>query len=168
MSLFHGPTGKTVRGHVLDVALKPFLRALTDLDDKLYVRWNPAKIKGWGCWEIRRKPSMKTPVYMGKHLGVSYYKLMYLDERSTHHVLDCAFLNYDQIRKLKEMDTWSKSHWIHSMDSREQDSRLKQEAKAAETLAYAIRQNKSAIRDLYQMVASGESLDDIVKSSKWS
>ncbi len=166
--ILHGPTGKTIRGHVLDVSIKPFLRALGDLDDKLYIRWNTTKVRGWGCWEIRRKPSTKTAVYMGTHQGADFYKLMYLDHKTTHHVMDCAFLNYDQIRKLKEMDSWNKSHWIHNLDSNEETSRLKQERVAAETLAYAIRQNKSALRDLYQMVASGQSLDSIVQSTNWS
>jgi hypothetical protein len=167
VKVWHPPTGKLIRGHVLDVSRVGFNRALRDLDSQLYTVWNPTKLKGWGCWEIRRRPNRKTAVYRGAHAGVSFYELAYVEYRDVHHVLDCAFLNYDAIRKLKEMDTFNKNHWIHNMEYLEQKRTDELYEKALEERKYAIKQHKSAIRDLYEMVRSGIHPGQIVTSTKW-
>lgn len=167
MKLWHAPTGKLTRGHVLDVNLKPFVRALKDLDKQLYVTWNPKKLRGWGCWEIRRSPTMKTSIYVGSYQGAKIFQLYSLESRDFNHILDCAFLNYDVIRKLKEMDTWSNPDIIRGIEAREQAHLEATQAKAAEQLKYLIKHNKSAMHDFYEMVRSGIHPAQVLNSTKW-
>lgn len=166
--IWHGPCGKTVQGHVLDVSLKPFRRALRDLDPQLYVKWNPKKLKGWGCWEIRRRPTHKTAVHQGTHRGADIYQLQYVEFNDVHHVLDAAFLNYDAIRRLKEMDTFGQGDWITAMEDRAEELRREREAKAEAELRYSIRHHSGAMNDLYEQVRSGTSLGQILLQTDWS
>jgi hypothetical protein len=173
MKLWHAPTGKLVRGHVLDVSLKPFLRALKDYDKQLYVEWNPRKLRGEGCWEIRRLPNQKTAVYQGSLGGLNFYKILYLESRLTHHVLDCAFLNYDVLRKLQDIDMYRiiKGSGYASLDdlieSRTKEAQEAKRAEASHNLKYAIRQNKSAMSNFYEMVRSGIHPAQVLNSMKW-
>jgi hypothetical protein len=173
MKLWHAPTGKLVRGNVLDVSLKPFLRALQDYDKQLYVEWNPAKLRGWGCWEIRRLPTQKTAVYQGTHKGMSFFKLIYLESRLTHHVLDCAFLNYDVLNHLKKIDMVEviKASGYASLDelveARTKEAKERRLADASANLQYAIKQNKSAMSEFYEMVRSGIHPAQVLNSMKW-
>lgn len=159
-----GPTGKLVTGRVLDVAKVPFERALREIDKRLYVRWNPDKLIGNGCWEIRIKPGKKTALYQGSYQGMNFYELDYLETDTIHHVLDCAFLNFDAIRKLKEMDTTNPKHFIHSLEYDEQVRVNEQTERALAERKYAIKQNKKAISDLYEMVRSGQNIHRILGS----
>lgn len=167
MTLWHAPSGKLVRGHVLDVNVTGFTRALQELEPRLYVTWNPKKMKGWGCWEIRIQPTKKTAVYKGTYEGTAIYSLEYRESRDIHHVLDCAFLNYDAIRKLKTMDTYNKQHWIHRIDQAEAEQEAERLEHAKKEMKYAIKQNRSAARDLYEMVRSGVNPGRIITSTKW-
>lgn len=161
------PVGKLIEGHVLDVSKKPFLRALKDYDKQLYVKWNPNKLKGWGCWEIRRKPELSTPVYKGSYRGVKFYKYEYKEYQDIHHVLDSAFLNYDLLRKLKEMDTWRSDHWINDLEYHEQKVKEKIQSERKKELQYSVKQNRKAIRDMMEMVKSGIHPARILTSTKW-
>lgn len=167
MKLWHGPTGRLVRGHVLDVDKQGFDEALRFYDKNLYTVWNPHKLGGWGCWEIRRLPTKKSMVYRGSHQGASFYDLEYVENDLIHHVLDCAFLNYDALRKLKEMDTWGNRQWTHDLERREEEHRETVKRKADEARKYALKQNRSVTRDLYEAVRSGIHPAQILLSSKW-
>lgn len=173
MKVWHAPVGRLIRGHVLDVSLKPFLRALQDYDKQLYVEWNPRKLGGHGCWEIRRLPNQKTAIHQGTYKGMAFFKLQYLESRVTHHVLDCAFLNYDAIRKVKDMDLFRiiKDSGYDSLDtlleSKANEAKEAQQAKAASNLAYAIKQNKTAMSQFYDMVRSGIHPAQVLNSMKW-
>jgi hypothetical protein len=103
-----GPTGNIIKGHVLDVAVEPFVQAMRFAltDPYLYVKWNPKKLGGWGCWEIRRAPEFNSAIDVTEYNGAVIFNVGPRELDLVHHVLDCAFLNYDAIRKLKEMDTW--------------------------------------------------------------
>ena len=168
MTLFHGPTGKLVQGHVMDVDVKAFNRALRELDKRLYTRWNPDKLRGWGCWEIRMRPRKKSALYMGSYEGKAIWMLEELEVNAVHHVLDCAFLNYDAIRKLKEMDTYDKKHFIHDLEYLEQQSANEANAKAHAERKYEMNYYKTAIKDLYSRVRSGENLHRIIGETKWT
>lgn len=163
-----GPAGKTVRGHLLDVSVTGFSDALRELDPRLYVKWNPAKLRGHGCWEIRIKPSKKTALYQCTLDGVDWYELDYLEFDSVHHVLDCAFLNYDAIRKLKEMDMMKKDHFVHDLEYREQMHNNALAKAAHDERLYELRQHKSALRDLYERARSGENIHRIIAESPWA
>lgn len=173
MNLWHAPTGRVLRGHVLDVSLKPFEQALKDHDRQLYVRWNPLKLKGWGCWEIRRLPNQKRAVYMGSHQGAKFFKVMYVEQQDVHHVLDCAFLNYDAIRKIKEMDIFrlveqsGYGNLNDLLDAKASEAEELKKAKAVENLRLHIRDNRTAMRDIFEAVRSGTHPAQILKSIKW-
>ncbi len=153
-----GPVGKLVEGHVLDVGKKSFERALKDYDHLLYVKWNPNKLRGWGCWEIRRRPAQKQVVDIIEWKGMSFLKLDYLETNMANHVLDAAFLNYDQLRKLKEMDTFNSTGFAtfsEFLERKEADHVAKVKAKALESRKDAAKHHRSAIRDFRELVNSG-------------
>lgn len=182
-----GPVGKISQGHVMDVNKKAFERALKAYDKQLYVRWNPAKLKGHGCWEIRRAADKKTYRYsqpprrnkIGQLVkdGVQgdIYELdgmiiafpKYHENDVMNHVLDCAFLNYDALRKIKEMDTWNKEHWIHDIDYLERKTVQEREDKALEELKYDLRYHRTAMRDYMNMVNSGVNPAEVLLASPW-
>jgi hypothetical protein len=168
MSIEVGPTGQTIEGHLLDVNVKAFNEALRAYDPLLYTKWNPRKLNGWGCWEIRRKPTYKRIVDYTISKKLAIFKLEYVENEVINHVLDCAFLNYDAIRKLKEMDTWNKNHWIHDLEYREAKQRERLEEDAREALKYNLKQIKSATRELKNLVASGQNLDRIMSGIDWT
>lgn len=139
--IFTAPTGKVIAGHVLDVNRRAFDQALRFYDKQLYTKWNPKKMRGWGCWEIRRKPDTGTREY-----------------DFIHHILDCAYLNYDQLRKLKKMDTWEKGgsdQWLSSLETWEREALVKEKIRKQEAMAYAAKQYKTEIRAFKEMILSG-------------
>ncbi len=153
-----GPTGRLIKGDVLDVSKKPFLRALQDLDPQLYVRWNPRKRSGWGAWEIRRRPAEKSIVNRVEYNGATYTKIDYYENPFTCYIMEAKFLNYDIIRKLREMDTWNKDHILNDIDTleqREEAQKAQIKANARAALTYALKQNRTAMRDLKQMIVDG-------------
>lgn len=167
MKLWHAPLGKLIAGHVLDVNKKKFTEALQHYDKQLYVKWNPRKIRGHGCWEIRRKPAKKTILYKGSWNGMNFYEPTTLEFNDIHHVLDCAFLNYDAIRKLKEMDTWDTKNFSATLEQREADAQAKIQAKLLDEMKYTIKQHKSMAGDLYEALRSGVPLGQILAATKW-
>jgi len=155
--VFVSPTGKLIQGNVLDVARKPFERALRDYDKQLYVKWNPNKLHGWGCWEIRRRPDTKTVVEVQEWEGNTLVRVDWHENNLVNHILDAAFLNYDQLRKLKSIDTTVRgySNWISDMEYWEKKEEERQIAAARAARDYAAKQYKSEIRDFKEMVNSG-------------
>ena len=111
MKIWVNPTGSTIRGHVLDSALKPLEQRLKDYDPQLYIKWNPKKLHGWGCWELRRKPEQKTvrPEDVVVFQGNTFVCPKYHELNLVDHVMDIPFLNYSIVKKLEKMDTWSSS-----------------------------------------------------------
>ena len=166
--IFVGATGAVVRGDVLDCSVDGISRALKDLDPRLYVVWNAKKWKGYGCWEIRIRPQYKEAQLVGTLSGNTYVDVRYRENNLVNHVIDCAFLNYDVIRKLKEMDTDTKRNWVGEFESTAAEKRRLEQLKANEELQYAIRQNKSMARDLKNLVQSGVDPARILTSTKWT
>lgn len=157
--VFIKPTGKIIRGHVLDCAVGPLVERLRDYDPQLYVRWNPKKLRGWGLWEVRRRPNLKSVKDAVKYKGVVYQLIDYVENDFESHVIDVPFLNYDIILKLKDMDTWTIStdaeKFSNEMDYRDKQSKEKIEADANSERRYAIKQHKSMVRDLMDYTLSG-------------
>ena len=173
MRITVGPTGRLVRGDIMDVNPKAFGEALRDLDPKLYVTWNPKKLRGWGCWEIRRRPTQKTMLYQGEYRGATIYKLCEVEFHHVHHVLDCAFLNYDAIRKLKEMDVFAqmKRHGVTSyadlLERREEEYRQQALERAQKEREYNVKQIRSEAVAFYEAVRSGINPAQILTQVKW-
>lgn len=150
-----GPMGKVIRGHVLDCSVTGITRALKDYDPQLYVKWNPKKIRGHGCWEIRRIPNNKTIADAAEFQGNWIIKVDYVENDIINHVLDCAYLNYDAVRKVKEMDCWKSDHWIHRLDQDEEERRTNALEKAKNELRYNSKQIKPLMKAFKDMIGSG-------------
>lgn len=154
-----GPMGKLITGHVLDVAKRPLERKLQDYDKQLYLRWNPNKMRGHGCWEVRRRPEMKsvvdiTPLPDGSGEIV---KIDYQEIDIVNHVMDVAYLNYDILTKLQSMDTWNtnRAYFVDQLESRERAHVEKKQREAKERMKYHAREYKREIRDFKEMLLSG-------------
>jgi hypothetical protein len=150
--------GKLCKGHVLDVNPKSFQKALQAYDKQLYIVWNPKKLKGNGCWEIRRKPEFNSALDIVELDGVNIVKVGPYENNLVHCIMDCAFLNYDQIRKLKEMDTWQYGNATQYQDLVERKSRDRQEADKEAGMRRrrdAAKTFKAQIRALKQFILDG-------------
>lgn len=163
-----GATGQIIQGDVMDVSIKPFVRALRDHDPYLYVSWNPFKLKGWGCWEIRRRPENMSIRDIITFNGNTYVDLDYVESNMINHVLDCAFLNYDQIRKIKSMDTWLSFGEKGKRFSKEVDDKAiayadEQRAKIKRETSYVAKQYKKEIQAFREYVQSGHNPSDIAR-----
>jgi hypothetical protein len=153
-----GPVGKISVGHVLDVNKKAFERALKDYDPFLYVKWNPKKMKGHGCWEIRRKPEFYSAVDVAELPDCYVVKLGLYENDLVHHVLDCAFLNYDQLRKIQEMDTCrygSAKDWQDMLEQKTLDRQAWELSAGMKRRAEAAKEFKAQIRAMKQFVLDG-------------
>ena len=157
--IFMSPTGNIIRGHVLDCSVGPLVERLRDLDSQLYVVWNPKKLRGWGLWEIRRHPNMKTVKEVLPYGGNTYVVVDYIENDFENHILDVPYLNYNVISRLKEMDTWTVSRdgetFNREMDYRASRRKATEEASALGERRYALKQNKTLIRDLMDYTLSG-------------
>lgn len=152
-----GPTGNVVNGHVLDVNRKAFNAALKEYDPFLYTKWNPKKLRGWGAWEIRRAPEFHSTLDIAEFEGNLIIKIGPYETDIVNHVLDAAFLNYDQIRKIKEMDTFkygSAAQWQDKMRSKAEEAKqaafqrsLQARKDAAKTFKNEIDAFKDFVRD---------------------
>jgi hypothetical protein len=157
MKILMGPQGRLIKGHVLDVNEKRFNEALRFYDPQLYTRWNPNKLRGHGCWEIRRKPEFNSALDVTEYEGNLIFRVGPKEYDLVHHVLDCAFLNYDALRKLREMDCWqygSASDYQDEVERRTRDRRerereaaLKERAALTHYYRKEIRAFREAIRD---------------------
>ena len=160
MKLAMGPTGKLIRGHVLDVAVRPFTETLrfTLNDPYLYVKWNPQKMRGWGCWEIRRAPEFNSALDVAELNGNLIFKVGPKEYDLVHHVLDCAFLNYDAIRKLKEMDTWrwgSSSEYQDEVERQTATRKQRDAERRKKELSYMAKYYKQEIRGFQEAIRDG-------------
>lgn len=152
-----GAVGNVCKGHVLDVNVKPFERALQDYDSQLYVKWNPKKLRGWGCWEIRRRPNEKRIKDIVEFKGSSFVVVDYVENDLENHILDLPYLNYLALLKLKSMDTWAvnRDTWVHELEYRERVKQQEIQDKREKDMRYAAKQIKHEIRDFKEMILSG-------------
>ena len=154
-----GPTGNTIHGHVLDCGRAPLEARMREYDAQLYITWNPRKLRGWGCWEVRRRPEFKSVKEVCIYGGNTYVVLDYKESGFENHIFDVPYLNYKILDRLSEIDTWKKSYkaknFGQDLDAWEQNREAQIRAKAEEERAYAIKQHKSLIRDLMDYVNEG-------------
>lgn len=152
-----GPTGTVIKGHVLDCSVKGIERVLKDYDSQLYIRWNPNKIKRWGCWEVRRKPNAKSVKEITPIPGGAIKVIDYVEWDVENNIMDIAFLNYEIMTKLKAMDTWNEnqSFFVDRMEAKEQEHNEKIKKAANDELRYTARQIKSSVNSLQEMIRSG-------------
>lgn len=158
MKILMGPQGALIKGHVLDVNERRFNEALRFHDKALYTRWNPRKLRGHGCWEIRRRPEFNSALDIAEYEGKLIFVVGPKEYDMVHHVMDCAFLNYDQIRKLKEIDTWqygNSSKYQDEVERRTRDRREREYQNMLKERADMVRHYKQEIRSFREMVRDG-------------
>lgn len=167
MRISLGPTGNIIQGHVLDCSKVPLERKLRELDSQLYIKWNPRKLKGYGVWEIRRRPELKTAKDFAIYKGDCYTLVDYVENDFENHILDVPFLNYGVITKLHSMDTWSVSRngevFGDVMESRAKSAQEKIDENAKSERRYELKQQRNMIRDLMNYTLSGGDPADIAK-----
>jgi hypothetical protein len=160
------PTGSIVIGSVHDCNRAALERSLKFYDPQLYIKWNPKKRGGWGCWEIRRKPEHLTKVYQGQWNGQALYTLEYKENDLVHHVLDVPVLRYDVLGKLKSMDAWNNKNFLNDLDYEAERLKEREEAKAKAELRYNIKQFKREWRDFASLVREGVNPSQIIKGTR--
>lgn len=159
--IFMGPSGKLIKGHVLDVARAPLEQALRAYDPQLYLQWNSKKLQGEGCWELRRKPENKVVVDSVVFEGNTYSRVEYKENPMVHHVKDWAYLNYSLVQWVKDHDAWTDEfghkgvRWTAEEDYRREEALDKQSDRAEEEKRYKLKQFKREIKDFKEYVASG-------------
>lgn len=158
MNILMGPQGKLIRGHVLDVNEKRFNEALRFYDKQLYTKWNPSKLQGHGCWEIRRRPEFNSALDICEYEGNMIFVVGPKEYDLVHHIMDCAYLNYDALRKLKEIDTWAygdSSSYQDEVERRTRDRREREKALVMEERKHMVRHYKKEISDFKEMIRGG-------------
>jgi hypothetical protein len=159
MKIWISPTGRIAKGNVLDCAVGPLERALRDYDPQLYFRWNAKKLKGWGCWELRRRPDNKKVVETAVFEGNTIVRVEYKENNFENHVKDFAFLNYSALKWVQDHDAWKYGHkgrdFMKEAEYREAKFDEREEDRAVNELEYNLKQHKSEIRAYRDHIASG-------------
>ena len=155
MDIKLGATGRTVTGSIWDSNPKSVEQALRDYDSQLYVRWRPDKSAGYGCWEIRRRPATKSAVYQGEHEGSPLYTLEYVENDFSSNIMFTQVLHYGLVAYIKSIDTWNDKYWADNLDYKGERAREAQRAKQRAEMIYAMKQQKSAFKDLREAILSG-------------
>lgn len=167
---------KTVSGHVLDVAKAPLLAALRRFDPQLYVKWNPKKLAGQGCWELRRAPELKSAregrfldsptrgrVFIpGDIFDMGDYTLCVPKPHETsmeNHVKDFKYLTYDMLSWVSSHDLWSYGYRgknaMQEAEYKEGQYLTRVEEAAVAERTYMIKQHRTQFNDFRSYISSG-------------
>lgn len=168
-----GPVGKLIHGDVLDVNKKALQERLQDFDHQLYLIWNADKLKGHGCWELRRRPNEKTALHVADYEGASFYELDYL-ESGNNHVKDFSYLNYGILEWVKTHDMWGRFNYqtgkhenttsfINRTESAELAKMAADKAATRAQTKYEIMQDRSLIRSYRNHINSGTNPAEIAR-----
>lgn len=163
MKVQMAPTGKIITGHVLDVSKSALEERMRDIDARLYARWNPFKLNGWGCWEIRVRPWQKTALHECTFQGVDYYSVDYLENDFECHIFDVPYLNYNVLERLRAADTFNTKNWADNLEYEEKRRNEEARRKEAKETAYNSKQIRSAMRDFREFVRSGGNPSEIAR-----
>lgn len=165
--LWVGTTGSLITGHVLDCSKQSIERQLQRYDAQLYLKWNARKLRGWGCWELRRRPEKKSIKEIVEYNGKVLIYLDYIENGFESHVMDVPFINQNLVEKIKKMDTWRTSNrgtgWAHDYEYRVAKHLEKKDDERHEELHYSLKQMKSELKDLKEYVLSGNDPSRLAK-----
>lgn len=128
---------------------------LSDIDDRLYVGWNPFKKDGQGIWEVWYRPSKKTATLEAECKYYSISVLEYKPNDFEHWVADLEFLSYDFLNRLREMDMWENKNFIQKMDDRLEEDQEKLNKAEEESIKYAVKHNKKLFSQLKGLAQDG-------------
>ena len=166
------PVGKLVEGHVLDCRRGPLEVALRRYDAQLYLKWNSKKLRGEGCWELRRKPEYKSVKETLMFQGKTYAVLEYKEYDTVNHVRDFAHLNYKILEWVKDPlnDTWQESYkaknFVNEFEYRNAKAQEKIDEQSDADRKYNIKQHKREIAGLMDYLNSGGDPNQIVENWK--
>lgn len=163
MIIHMAPTGRLIQGDVLDCNKDKLESTLKHYDNQLYLKWNPKKRGGWGCWELRRRPETKSLQFAARVGNAVFLKLEYQEMDLIHHVADMPCLNYKILEWLKKHDTWKSKDWAGDLEYEEAQYRERQERKERENLIYNMMQYRSAFREYKELILSGENPHHLAK-----
>lgn len=165
MGISVGPTGTLVTGDILDVNRQSLESAIQYYDPLLYFKWNPNKNKGYGKWELRRRPEHKSIVESIQLSGVGIHKLEYVEYDIANHIFDLTCLNYRLLDKIKASDMWAKIEYNgkqHRVDNFAKEANTKfyenkdqAKRKMQEDMLYNLKQDKSIIEDFRERLRDG-------------
>lgn len=154
-------TGKIVTGSVLDCNKKHLERALKDYEPRLYLKWNPAKCSGIGCWELRIRPLTKTAVPKWELGNSIVFDMQYVETFDVNHVKDFALLNYNILNWVQDHDAFKHKDWVSALEDAEEKSYNKELDTAKSDLKYALKHHKGAMGDLKEYARSGNNLANL-------
>lgn len=166
MKIEIGPTGKLVRGHVLDIGKNTLERRLRGYDPLLYLAWNPKKRRGVGCWEVRRRPATMSEVPWTEYGDTIIFKLEYVENNLINHVMDVEILGHDVMNRLYEMDMFRYENAMAEAEYRAQKREERLTAQAHAESMYAARQHKRQIQEIRELILSGVNPARIIAAMK--
>lgn len=148
-------SGSLSTGSIFDCNRKSFERALKDLDQRLYVGWNPYKNEGRGIWEVWYRPSKKTAQIEAECKDYVISVLEYRPSDMEHWVKDLDFLSYDFIRQLREMDMWENKQFAEQLDQKLVDHEKKLDKDLNDSIKYTVKHNKKEFGQLKELAEHG-------------
>lgn len=166
MYLNYRGMGKVIEGHVLDCNKKYLEKALQHYDKQLYLKWNPEKNSGTGVWEVRRRPNEKTAVPKWELNGRIFFNLEYKELDVINHVMDVPVLNYEILKRIREMDCWNTKDYVKDLEYQEDKAKDKEYSKNREELRYQIKHHRKAMQDFQELLKSGRDPLEFL-SGKW-
>lgn len=158
--------GRVVTGSLLDANKQAIERSLQFYDPFLYIKWNPDKRGGRGCWEVRRAPEYTTLVYQGKLNGQKLYTAERVESDIIHHVLDVNVLHYNLLGKIKSMDAWKHKDFNAYLENAAAEWETRERKRAREEMQYDITQHKQEWRDMLALVQAGANPAQFIKGIK--
>jgi hypothetical protein len=162
-----GPTGRICRGHVLDIGKDTLEARLRGYDPLLYLAWNPKKRRGYGCWEVRRRPDKMTATPWAElENGQIIFKLDYVENNLIHHVMDADILSHDVMSRLAEMDMWKYADAVGEAEYRGQQREERLTAEAHAESMYVAKQHRRQIQEIKELILSGVNPARIIAQMK--
>lgn len=147
--------GNVIIGHVLDCNRAPIELALKRYDSELYIKWNPLKKDGIGCWEVRRRPTLLRTEFQGHFEDGELHVLDRFENDFVHHILDVDRLDWRLPETIKAMDTWVHKDWASHIDYEGERWLEREDKKIREDMKYNIRQYSREFKDFAELVAQG-------------
>lgn len=161
-----GPTGNLIQGTIFDTPKEELERKLKRYDEQLYLKWEPKRNRGYGCWQLRRRPQFKTIVDSFRVDGCIINRLEYKEIDIENHVWDINVLTESLLDRVKACDIWDRVEYqegrIGRIEQFNQDMeenyfghRADTQEKTRKEMMYGIMQDKRIVKDFQERIVSG-------------
>lgn len=169
-----GPTGRTIQGTVYDCNKTSVEKAIQNYDALLYIKWNPTKNYGMGCWELRRRPEQKSIIDTVEYEGTKFHVIEYKELDIVNHVFDLPVLGYHILERLRKSDVWAKADYdgvnqgkLTRLLDRVEETRLKVREdytkKLEDNALYELKQDRALMNGYREAILSGQNPADIAR-----